>query len=455
MKAIKEFFKRLNLQLFADAGTITNVVDATDANGHDAYSVNSYTGAVETYSLTNDFAAELNDYYSTVMLENMRVERRFTQLAKKENLPKNHAPVMNFRRWNTFKRAGRLQEGVIPTGQKWGATSKTASIDQYGTYVTLSDKLKRHTYDDATRGAFEEMGASATETEEILCRDALAINTNVMYADNINASTGAVISTPTKPGDVHYDSTLGYSVLTPTMINKAKTKLVKDKVKPLADGKFIAVIHPSVAFDLTENPKWIEVVKYQAAKRIFQGETGELYGVRFIEDVDAPVLRGAPFASGVNSLKINHAAGYTGAITSVTFDGATIAADALIGRMIMINGVTAEVTDNTTTTITFASTNFGSIADNADIFPGEGAADGRALYYTYFFGKEPFISIDAEGGGLEMIIHDQNEIGGPLNQFSTIGYKLDTNGATVLYPERVLRVVSTSAMGDVDTGNVA
>ena len=43
-----------------------------------------------------------------------------------------------------------------------------------------------------------------------------------------------------------------------------------------------------------------------------------------------------------------------------------------------------------------------------------------------------------------MIVHDKSEIGGPLNQFSTIGYKLETNGATILYPERVLRVMSVS-----------
>jgi len=52
-----------------------------------------------------------------------------------------------------------------------------------------------------------------------------------------------------------------------------------------------------------------------------------------------------------------------------------------------------------------------------------------------------------------MIIHDKSEIGGPLNQFSTIGYKLETNGATILYPERVLRVMSTSSYSAIDAAN--
>lgn len=440
------------LQFFADAGTMTNVGYATDANQHAAYQVNSYTGAVELYSSSNAFADELKDYYETKMLENYRIQQRYAQIGQRVRLPAGHGTTMEFRKWNTFARAGKLQEGVIPTGQKWGVTAKTAHIDQYGTYVTLSDKLKRHTYDDATRGAYEEMGESLAQTEEILVRDALAANTNVLYCDNISAQ-GAIVSTPTIPGNVHYDSTLGYSILTPTMINKAKTKMVKDKVKPFDDGKFLAVIHPSVAFDLRENDNWIDVHKYASVKEIYSGEIGELHGVRFIEDVEAPVLQGANLASDSRTLLINNVSGYSGAITTVAFDGGTVAGSALVGRTITINGVSAVITANTASALTFASTNFGSIADNTVIYPGEGAGEGRAAYYTYFFGKEPFVQVDAEGGGAEMIVHDQNEIGGPLNQFSTVGYKFDTNGATVLYPERVLRVVSTSSFGATDEAN--
>ena len=52
-----------------------------------------------------------------------------------------------------------------------------------------------------------------------------------------------------------------------------------------------------------------------------------------------------------------------------------------------------------------------------------------------------------------MIVHDKAEIGGPLNQFSTIGYKFETNGATILYPERVLRIMSTSSTSATDLAN--
>ena len=76
-------------------------------------------------------------------------------------------------------------------------------------------------------------------------------------------------------------------------------------------------------------------------------------------------------------------------------------------------------------------------------------ADGNVTYATFLFGKDAFGIVDPEGGALEMIVHDKDEIGGPL----TIGYKFETNGATILYPERLLRIMSCSSFSATDTAN--
>ena len=51
-----------------------------------------------------------------------------------------------------------------------------------------------------------------------------------------------------------------------------------------------------------------------------------------------------------------------------------------------------------------------------------------------------------------MIIKDKSVAGGPLEQFSTIGYKF-CHGARILYEERILRVESGSSYGSVDIAN--
>ena len=353
-----------DIQFFADAGDLVN------ATGN---FVNANTGNTTAFDAGHSLSAEMKDFYDSELLENARTEQFYAQFAKRQPLPRGHKGTVEWRKWNTFAPATALTEGVIPTGQKFGVSAITGSISQYGTYTAITDRLELRAYDDVILGATEEMGASAAETQEKLIRDALLVNTNVLYCDNIK--DGEFVSTPTGCATM-LDNATGRSTLTPAMVNKAVTILKKNRV-PRINGRYYAVIHPSVAHDLRASEGWIEAHKYAAPEELFNGEIGELHGVRFIEDVFAPVIKSLTVAN----------------------------------------------------------------------------ANGGAVYATYFFGKDSFGIIDPEGGALEMIIHDKGEIGGPLNQFSTIGYKFETNGATILYPERLLRVMSCSSYSAVDETN--
>ena len=133
-----EIIKMFSLQLFADAGTLVN------ATGN---YVNAYDGTSQAFDGVNTLSSLLKTFYDTELLENARVELFYAQFAKKQALPANHGTTVEWRKWNTFAKAGQLQEGVIPTGQKFGMSSKTGSLNQYGTYATVSDKLEMRAYD--------------------------------------------------------------------------------------------------------------------------------------------------------------------------------------------------------------------------------------------------------------------------------------------------------------------
>ena len=347
--------ENMNLQLFADAGAVVSTTEGY---------VNAYDGTKEGFTEGNDMSQALKTFYDTELLENAKVEMFYAQFAKKQPLPAGRGTTVQWRKWNTFDKAAKLEEGVIPTGQKFGISAKTGVINQYGTYAAVSDRLEMHAYDDVILGATEEMGASAAQTQETLIRDALLSNPNVLYCDDEHGATPDCCE-QMEPS----------CLLTPDMVAKAVTLMKKNRV-PTIGGKYCAVIHPSVAYDLRKSEGWIEAHKYAAPDQIFNGEIGELHGCRFVENVFAPVLGG-------------------------------------------------EYVNN----------------------------DGGVTYATYFFGKDSFGIIDPAGGALEMIVKDKSQVGGPLNQFSTIGYKLETNGATVLYPERILRVMSCSSYSATDEEN--
>ena len=164
---MRTIFEYINLQLFADAGTLVN------GTGN---FVNAYDGTTTPFDAAHTMDGELKTFYDTELLENARVELFYAQFAKKQTLPKKHGKTVEWRGFNTFEKATKLQEGVIPTGQKFGMRTKTGSIEQYGTYAAVTDILELRAYDDVILGATEEMGASAAETQETLIRDALLVN---------------------------------------------------------------------------------------------------------------------------------------------------------------------------------------------------------------------------------------------------------------------------------------
>ena len=298
----------------------------------------------------------MKTFYDTTLLENAREQMIFTQFGKKQPMKGNK---VEWRKFNTFAKAlTPLQEGVIPTGQTFGMTNIEGTITQHGDFTAVSDRLELESYDDVIFGATEEMGAAEGETYDTLTRNILVAGNSVMYCPD---------------GETEVKSRASITkdcILTPDVVNKAQTWLKKNKA-PKIDGYYVALIHPSVSYDLRNSNEWKEYHKYNDVAPIFKGEIGELHGVRFVE------------------------------------------------------------------------------TNESKIWKDEGST---AVYATLFLGKDAFGILDPAGEGMEMIVKTKGQIGGPLEQFSTIGYKF-CHGAKILYQERMLRVESGSSYGDIDEAN--
>lgn len=359
----------IGFQFFADAGTLVN------ATGN---YVNAYTGTPTAFDTTNKLTPTMKTFYDTQLLENARPELIFAQLAKKQALPRNHGKSVEWRKWNTLPEAETLTEGVIPTGQKLGMSSMTQDIVQKGLYVTISDLLELHAIDNAILGATEELGASGGMSIDKMVRNEAVGGTVKQLCDKVNATTGEHTEVTERSG---MDTTC---VLTPTEVNKAVTTLKKAHA-PTINGKYVGIIHPSVAFDLRQSKEWVEVHKYAAVKELFEGEIGELHGVRFIESTNQKIWNDSTCPVKVAAASGNPAVYYS-------------------------------------------------------------------VYATIIMGKDAFAMIDPDGGTMEMIVKTKGEAGGPLEQFSTVGYKYE-GAAKRLYEERMVRIESTSAYSATDPAN--
>lgn len=369
--------KYRRLQLFADSGTVVQTTTGT---------ANAYTGDVTT---TDALSPSMKVFYDTELLENARREMLYGQFAKHITLPANHGTEMEFRKFTTFARASVLQEGVIPTGQTFGMTAVKFGIQEYGTFTALSTRVQTRLFDPVLMAATDEMSHSAADTQEVLVRDSLLTNPNVLYADNITLADGKKTgTTPVSCAEMEASATV-CAILAPDTLAKAARIMRKNKVPHLkrtvrhADGtettkhtgKWGLVVHPSVKYNLVKHPDFVEVHKYCAPEEIFHGECGELHGFIIMEDADAPVLGG-------------------------TYKNKA----------------------------------------------------GTNTYASYAFGQDAYCVIDPGNGNLRMIIKNASEVGGPLEQFGTVGYKFET-GSAILYAERLLRIMSCTEFSDEDEIN--
>lgn len=396
--------------------------------------VNAYTGEAQAFDQKNTMTPQMKTYYNTEALENARAKLVYAQFGKRQPLSANHGTSIEWRKPNTFGDVQKLTEGVIPVGKKFGYSSIQADVYEYGDYAAVTSRLKLHAIDPVMLDMTEELSGAGSNSLDKLVRNEVMTGSVVIYA-------------PSGSTDVTSRAGLDKScTLTPDLVARARTKLVKMNA-PTINGKYIAIIHPSVAYDLRKSTDWLDAHKYASPEEIYNGEIGELHGVRFVETTNAKIFRGENLAGDVRNLQLSAAAS---AAKTVSFDGGTVAADALIGRYVIIGGTRAKVTGNTTTQLTLDTAV--TAGDNDPIYPGEGGKDGCAVYGCIFLGKDAYGVVDVEGGGMEMIHKTPEEIGGPLNQFGTVGVHFET-ATKILYEERMVRVECGSAYSDVDEAN--
>ena len=253
---MKEMLKKYNLQLFAN---------------------NPNTQTTGTAGLST----EMKIYYSDYLIDNAEPNLVHDQFGQKHPIPKNGGKTIEFRRFVPLGKAlTPITEGVTPDGKSLEVTNLTATVQQYGDYVTLSDLVQLTAIDNMLLETTKLLGHQAGQTLDTVTREVLNGGTSVIYAGGKSARASI-------------DAT---SKLTVDDIYKA-ARFLKTQNAPKIEGGYVAIIHPDVAYDLMRDEEWVDVHKYSATKEIFEGEIGKIAGVRFVETTEAKIFAKAGASS--------------------------------------------------------------------------------------------------------------------------------------------------------------
>ena len=257
---MKYFFimMAMNLQLFADV-----------------------TNATTSAASGNNLSAEMKTFYDKVLLREAGPNLVHEQFGQKRDIPRGSGKTIEFRKFNQLPKAlTALTEGVTPDGGALDVTSLTATVAQYGYFVRITDMLDLTAIDNVIVEAVRLLGSQAGVTMDTIVRNALVSGTNVMYCPKVAGGNETAVTT--RGG---MDAT---SQLTVKMVQKAAALLKKNNV-PTINGKYVAIIHPYVAYDLMRDSEWVDAHKYAQPTNLYTGEIGEIAGVRFVESTEAKV----------------------------------------------------------------------------------------------------------------------------------------------------------------------
>lgn len=235
---------------------------------------------VDPYTAAQDLSPEMKTFYDKNLIRLAEPELVHDQFGQKRPIPAGNGKTIEFRKFNALPAVPDdmvLSEGITPNGQVYGVTAITATVVQYGGYITLTDMLNLTAYDNQMQEVMKILASQAGQVSDKITRDVLAGGTNVSYAGGKTARTGTGGLTAS-------------DVLTIEDIKKAVRKLKRVNAKTI-NGSYVAIVHPDVVYDLMSDSEWVDANHYAGSERIFNGEIGKMYGVRFIETTMAKIWK--------------------------------------------------------------------------------------------------------------------------------------------------------------------
>lgn len=235
---------------------------------------------------------EVNNFYDKVLLYRatpMLLHMRFAQI---RDIPsKAGTNTIKFRRYSNLAVATTpLVEGTTPGGSQLATTEITATVDQYGDYITVTDVVEYESPDAVLSEAADILGDQAGLTLDTLSRDVFVAGTNVLYSDvSVNVARTDIATT---------------DIITNTLVRKAVRVLKNGLARKLTrmvsatDGFattplqacYTSIVHPNVTYTLKGVTGWNDISKYSATITPMEGEVGALDEIRFVESTNAKVF---------------------------------------------------------------------------------------------------------------------------------------------------------------------
>lgn len=228
-------------------------------------------------STTGTLATMLNAHAILQFLVRALPYLVFEKFGQTYVLPSNSTKIAKFRRYEALDATpATLTEGVTPASKSLTTTDISATLEQYGDLVTLTDQLIETDDSQVLKNAAEVVGEQAAEMIERVRKGVLMGGTNVEYA---NGTARSDVNTP----------------ITLDLQRRIVRKLKNQRARPITaivrstpsfntenvTPGFVAICHPDCESDIRDMTHFQDAKDYGSVST-WENEIGAVEQVRYL-----------------------------------------------------------------------------------------------------------------------------------------------------------------------------
>lgn len=240
------------------------------------------TAATTTSFLGGTGGHVIPPYYADFVRENLYPSLYMRQLGTLVTIPRGTGDKVKIPRWQTpVKTSGFVAqvsasisaisarpEGTTVTPAALCAQDITGTVIQYDGARGYSDKLILVTRANFLEGALESL------VRELALR-----------IDNVTINSISASATVRRAGGAAAGAIPGTATLVGKNVARIAPYMDANNVPRWEDETFVAVTHPLDQFDIFADPSatgFVSVARYGERAKIYKGEVGQMYGVRWL-----------------------------------------------------------------------------------------------------------------------------------------------------------------------------
>jgi N4-gp56 family major capsid protein len=224
-------------------------------------------------------SADLQTYFSKKLLVQAAYKTVLDQFAYVEKIPSASSKTISFTQYADLSPATTpLTEGTAPTDTALSSSAITATIDQLGAFVTLTDLAELTVKHPVTQKTTELLGVQAARSYDRTINSVVVAGTSVIYAAGRAARVNITAT----------------DYLTFTEIRKGVAQLRNNGASEFDDGNFVLVVDPSVETDLMGDTAFSNTVYRQSdpakGNEFYKGTITKFAGVTVVRTNNVPTI---------------------------------------------------------------------------------------------------------------------------------------------------------------------